>query len=281
MAMSNDRICDKKTTISIIIPNHERDITELLESVGKEYEVIVVNDNDLCLAEKRNYGVYKSTGNYLLFIDDDNIVGKFSINNLLEVFKDERVGIAGMVGMYSGKQTGEWNKVCDSGATRNLLTGFTHDKYVNQEIFDIWAWEGIIPYEVDEVSNVFMVKREVFDKIGLFDQDNFPIDLDEADFCLRAKKAGYRVVVAPNAFTCHNTKRIGLPNFKRPKNAYYMGRNKILFQRKHNLSLSFVPIFIIVYILCLLRNPRMIIHFIRGVYAGLRNNTKSPQRYSV
>ncbi len=266
--------------VSIIIPNHEKDITELLKSV-EGHEVIIANDPDLCLAEKRNYGFYMAKGDYLLFVDDDNVIGKCSIDNLLKAFNDPKVGIAGMVGMYSGKITGEWNNVCDSGAYRNLVTGFTRDKYVNQEIFDIWTYEYINPYEVDEVSNVFMVRREVFEKIGLFDQDNFPIDLDEADFCLRAKRAGYKVVVVPNAMTFHNTKRVGLPNFKRPMNAYFMARNKILFQKKHHLSLAFVPVFIIVYMLCLLRNPRMILHFIRGVYAGFKGNTSSPQRYSL
>jgi GT2 family glycosyltransferase len=40
-----------------------------------------------------------------------------------------------------------------------------------------------------------MVRREVIERIGYLDEDYFPAYGEEADFCLRARKSGYRCVV--------------------------------------------------------------------------------------
>jgi hypothetical protein len=40
-----------------------------------------------------------------------------------------------------------------------------------------------------------MVRREVIERIGYLDEDYFPAYVEEADFCYRARKAGYRSVI--------------------------------------------------------------------------------------
>ena len=49
-----------------------------------------------------------------------------------------------------------------------------------------------------------LIKREVFDRCGLYDEDAFPIGYgEETDLCLRAGKAGYALVVADDCFVYH------------------------------------------------------------------------------
>lgn len=57
---------------------------------------------------------------------------------------------------------------------------------------------------IDYVSGCCMlVKREVFEKIGLFDE-RFFLYFEDADFCIRAKKAGFQIAVEPKGVIVHN-----------------------------------------------------------------------------
>ena len=50
----------------------------------------------------------------------------------------------------------------------------------------------------------FMIKREVIDKIGIMDEENFPIGYgEENDFCIRAADAGYELAIADDTYVYH------------------------------------------------------------------------------
>jgi GT2 family glycosyltransferase len=60
---------------------------------------------------------------------------------------------------------------------------------------------------IDVHTNVgfcMFIKRESIDSVGLFDQINFPVGYgEESDFCYRARKLGWRHVVAGDVFVRH------------------------------------------------------------------------------
>lgn len=261
---------------SIIIPTmrgREKMLARLISTIPAECEVIVVDDEDLLLAAKRNKGAQKAIGDYLLFIDDDNYLSRDAVENLLQVCQCSDVGAAGMTACYHDDP----RKIADGGSVRNYLTGFTRGINTNKYIEQI----SLVPYEVDEVANSFMIKRSLFDQIGGFDEENFPIDLDEADICKRLKNLGYDIVMYPRAVCWHNSQTYShIPNFRRPLNAYCMGNHRIRYQRKHLNALSywvylviFMPVFVSFYTFSLIwkRNPKMIKPFIHGVIDGIFN----------
>lgn len=50
----------------------------------------------------------------------------------------------------------------------------------------------------------FMIKREVINKIGIMDEENFPIGYgEENDFCIRAADAGYELAIADDTYVFH------------------------------------------------------------------------------
>lgn len=262
--------------VSVIIPTmkgREDMLKKLLASINSECEKIVVDDENLLLASKRNKGAKLAKGDYLLFIDDDNYLREGAIQNLVSSFK-ERHGVIGMVACYHDKPM----LVADGGSVRYYISGFTRGLWTNWPIYDTCSWVGEV-YEVDEVANAFMIRRDVFDLVGGFDEQNFPIDLDEADICKRIKDLGYLVCMNQKAICYHKSQTYScVPDFRRPMSAYFMGRNRIFYQRKHlnkfQLALYFLfffPLFVLAYCACLLyrRKPWMVLHFLLGVFHGI------------
>jgi len=278
--------------VSVIIPTFNRfnELSALLGSLPgvnrfKKLEVIIVDNNSsgldyqplldkysrqglnlsLCvnttegsLSRSRNLGLSLAKGDYLFFIDDDNIVTENTIGNLLDVMeRNPDIGIVSPVALYDNNR----NRVLDAGARRGYINGFTVNMFLNEDKNSLP--DGII--EISEVSNAFMVRRPVFEKIGNFDEQNFPIDLDEADLCVRAKMAGFGIYSVPKAIIYHKVEEISFfavssLRFRRERNAYSMGRNRILFQRKHLLApayfiflIFYFPVFVLLYLfsLCL------------------------------
>jgi GT2 family glycosyltransferase len=262
--------------ISIVIPTHQRSLrlNRLLKSLPTQdwlckSEIIIIDDDSLSLAGKRNKGASLAKYDLILFIDDDNELDfPSSLFHMAKIFNDKSIAVAGMVACYDDER----EKIADAGSYRNYRLGYTTAPYLNKPLYDVW--ELAKPYEVDEVANAFMVRKDIFQSVGGFDDVNFPIDLDEADLCLRIKKAGYKVVICPYAIVYHASyNKTRIPDFRRPMNAYYMGRNRILFHKKHKLGLGFVIPFVIIYCACLLgrRKADFIKPFIKGVYDGLRS----------
>lgn len=270
--------------VSVIIPTikgREQLLNKLLASLPDDCEQIIVPDEGLSLAQKRNKGATQSTGEHLLFIDDDNYTDSFAIQTLIICLGIKGVGVVGMMACYHDNPT----KIADGGSRRNYLTGFTQGINTNKDRYTI----DCAPYEIDEVANAFMIKRELFMKLNGFDNRRFPTELDEADLCYRAHKLGYKTMICPMAVCYHQSITYSrIPDFRRPKNAYFMGRNRVLFQRKHLdvdwfdvYCMIFLPMFVLSYSLCLLyrRKLGMLYHFLKGVIDGLRNNLRNGKRY--
>lgn len=110
----------------------------------------------------------------------------------------------------------------------------------------IWGSEGIIDKKrysasmstkvlkkttfVDFVpGTAFLTKKEVFQKIGFFEEKYF-LYYDEVDFCVRARRAGFRLAVNPNSTIVH----FGSYTVGKNSNSmiYYMARSHMYFLEK-------------------------------------------------
>ena len=266
-------------TVSVVIPTiagREELLQKLLDSLPKNLQKIVVKDENLSLSAKRNKGAAQAKGRYILFVDDDNYLQEGSIEEALRYF-DKSVGVVGMVAAYVNSP----RRVADGGSKRNYTTGFTEGLFTNQELSKLPQ----MPYEVSEVANCFIMRRQLWRKLHGFDEINFPIDLDEADLCKRAKNLGYKIMMCPKAICYHKSITYSrIPDFRRPMNAYYMGRNRIIYQRKHSSAFGFFyylvfwfPVFVGFYCLSLIfrRRCRFIPHFLKGAFDGITNRKEN------
>jgi hypothetical protein len=85
------------------------------------------------------------------------------------------------------------------------------------------------PGVVDAVSGcVMLVSREVLEQVGLFDEGYF-FAFEDVDLCLRARRAGFRCAVAPEARAWHEGQAtIGRGS---PVRLYYAARNHLRVAR--------------------------------------------------
>ena len=74
------------------------------------------------------------------------------------------------------------------------------------------------------------VRREVFDRIGLFDENYFAY-VEDVDFCLRAHSAGFRFAYCPQSIVFHKASK-SLGEFS-PAKVYLNVRNKAYFIKKN------------------------------------------------
>lgn len=261
-------------TITAVIPTikgREELLQKLLDSLPKSMEKLIIRDEDLPLAAKRNKGALQAKGKYILFIDDDNYLKPGAVEAILKHF-DISIGVMGLVACYDSNP----EVVADGGSVRNYATGFMEGKFTNAKVKRLPQ----LPYEVNEVANAFVMRRQLHRWIGGFDEVNFPIDLDEADICRRVKDMGFKIVMNPQAQCCHKSQTYSwLPDFRRPKNAYFMGRNKILYAKKHRdyLALFSSPAMVFAYCAALVYRKKfsLIPHFLKGVFDGLSGRTKN------
>jgi len=95
------------------------------------------------------------------------------------------------------------------------------------------------------ISSGSLIKSSVFSEVGFYDESLF-IDYVDFDFCLRAKRRGFKIIQANGVRLVHHLGKLephrflGIPltiKSHRPWRRYYIMRNRILMYRRHGLRL--------------------------------------------
>lgn len=241
------------------------------------------NERNLLLAVSRNNGA-KAAGEaeYLLFIDDDNIVEPDMIRELVASFA--RHPDAGLVAPLALQdRTGGERLAWTLGSDFNRWTSRPANKGANTPVgaLPVWAHDDL---PTTYSPNAFMVKRDLFKAIDGFDED-YLMTFEESDFGWRIREAGYSCWIATKARTVHKSflepgcnnelRQLGI---EKPRRTYCFARNRLKFARRHfsffqALSVAFVfaPLSAIYYCMIALRNGRRDIAaaYFKGTLAGI------------
>lgn len=257
---------NKRPGVSVVVPSYNckktlfRLLDSLKKSTYKNLEIIVVDNGstDKTLKEgKRKYkksfsssrtvkwinagqknigqtGCYNlgfthvKRGNHILFNDSDVVVEKNMITILVKSLeKDSKIGIVTPMILYLSNK----NWVNQAGATVDLATGRVNVGWGAKKSF-------LVPKEVQNSGTLMLIRNKVIERIGGFD-DWFMCYFDP-DYCLRTKKAGFIIWYEPKAIAYHDQSTD--ENVWRPRvlnRAYLLGRNRVLFMRKHGNIPSF------------------------------------------
>lgn len=188
----------ERPLISVIIPayNRERYIAEAIESVliqrydpielivvddgstdgtadvvkGYGDQLIYVHQENKGIAEARNAGIYQATGEYLAFLDSDDIWVRNKLINQMAVFE----------------------------ADSDLDVVYGHaEQFFSPEMSDEAKRKLKIPHKKlpSFISVAMLIKRQSFDKVGLYDPE-FSAGVD-IDWHARSKEAGLKSIMLP------------------------------------------------------------------------------------
>ncbi len=310
-----------KVSIIILNWNGLGDTIECLESVKgityHNYEVIVVDNgssgNDAqVLKEKfgdwahiiendKNYGFCGGNNigmryaldnlypDYFVMLNNDTIVDPELVTELVKVTEaDLAIGVAGARMYYYDEP--------DRSFPFRGKAEFWHG-YVVKMLRLAWDKikgrvdnrQGELIREMDWVPGTcFLIKKKSVEDIGLFDENYFCY-MDEIDYCIRAGKAGYKIVYVPEAKFWHKFKQSSrkVTGFS----CYYAVRNRFRLLRKHAKRWQYWWFMVYFfglhfwlatgYYLIFRHNLRLLLSFYRGVRDGLFNSKAMARFYSV
>lgn len=173
------------------------------------------------LPEARNYGWQKAKYDYVLFVDDDINCSESLLQEHFSILKDSSVGVVGgQVVEKNNPNTGNRTGVFDKW-TANPLAGF--------------HLEGTFETDHGKGCN-FATKKEMLIKVNGIDENltKGAALYEETDFCLRVKKAGYKVMFHSKATVNHLAAETGgcrVPDIK--KYIASLVRNRSLIISRH------------------------------------------------
>lgn len=256
-----------KLKVSVVILNYNglKNTLECVESIKKQdysknlLEIIVIDNNsedgsqealpkikginfiqnysNLGYAGGNNIGIKKALvrkANFILILNNDTVAEKSLISNLIESSKNGDI-VSPKIYFAKGYEF--------------------HKKYKENQLGKvIWSagakidWNNILGIHigVDEVDTgqfakskridfatgaAMLIKKEVFEKIGLFNEKYF-LYLEDMDFCVRAQRSKFKIIYSPKSILWH--KNAGSSGGSGSKlQDYFISRNRLLFAFKY------------------------------------------------
>ena len=246
---------------------------EVLRERFGDYIHLIENDRNYGFAEGNNigmrYALQSSNPDYVLLLNNDTVVDPGFLSELVEVAESDRsIGIVGPKVYYYY----EPNRISCAGAN---IDWWNVGTWPTNEV-DVGQFDSV--EEVDWVSGcALLIKRITLDEIGLLYTGYFAY-FEETEWCVKCRKAGYKVVYVPHARVWHKVlstaaKTGGLF-------LYYMTRNRFLFMKRNSTKMRFLVYFIHFFLwrlmsstarlLVLQRDLGQLRTFYKGIYDGIR-----------
>lgn len=173
-----------------------------------------------------NYGVSKSSGDYLLFLNNDTeVITADWLEAMLEQAQRQPIGAVGAKLLYPD------NTIQHAGVIVGLggVAGHSHKYFPADAPGYFYTLQTINNFSAVTAA-CLMVRRAVFDEVGGFDE-SLAIAFNDVDFCLRLRRTGYRNVYLPHVVLYHHeSKSRGLENTEE-KRARFFFEQQVMRER--------------------------------------------------
>ncbi len=160
---------------------------------------------------------------YLWLLDNDAEVVPDTLQRLVDAMEgDKRIGIAGSCIVSTENRS----LIVEAGSSVDWETGMCRPflRYENKT-----RCETMPAFDVDVVPACSALLRDsVIRSVGLMDERYF-LHWDDVDYCVTARRAGYRVVAVPTSLAYHSAEK----GYSPAVTLYYDCRNTLLFLAKH------------------------------------------------
>jgi len=210
----------------IVVDNGSKDGTPELIRKNFSQVKLILNKTNLGFTGGGNQGIKQARGEIIFLLNDDTKIHPDLIRVLVEELESSpQTGIVGPK-IYFMREP---DKIWFAGGKIDWAKGESY--HLGRNLTDK-ELIGDLKKEVDFITGcALMIKREVINKIGLLDEIFFAF-CEDADWCQKAKKAGYQIIYVPFGGVWHikSATASRLPLIKQKFLTY---RNRFIFFMRH------------------------------------------------
>jgi len=210
----------------IVVDGMSNDGTyEILEELKEKYDFKLLKNEKINAAAGRNLGVKTSKGKYIAFIDGDAIPEKNWLKNIKSTFEkhEEVIGVGGpdLLPPDSTYKEQSIGRIMTSPLARGgKLNPSTQHSLMEEE-----KYVGHIP-----TCNLSL-RKEVFDKVGFFDEGF--VKGQDLELNYRITKKGFKLLYSPEIKVLHYRKN-NIQSFA--KQIYKWAKAKVAIIKKHGFD---------------------------------------------
>jgi GT2 family glycosyltransferase len=183
----------------ILVDNGSTDQTSsAVREIYPEVEIIRSEEN-LGFPAGNNLGIeaaLRGGASYICLLNNDTAVDPLFLRELLAAAREHPdAGVLGSRIYYYSRPRVVWSQ----GISVRALTGRVYTTFYNRPESEVP--ENIRPARAVSAA-ALLFRSEVAEKIGLLDENYF-LCYEDADYCLRARRAGFRVYTVPASRVRH------------------------------------------------------------------------------
>jgi GT2 family glycosyltransferase/glycosyltransferase involved in cell wall biosynthesis len=187
----------------IVDDGSESETTDFLKHYTTLFPITVIRNEEArgytCAA---NQGLRAATGSYTILLNSDTLVSPYWLDRLIACANsDDKIGIVGPL-----SNTASWQsipKIEERGdwAKNPLPIDFSVDQIANR----LAAYSSRIYPRLPFLNGFcLLIKKQVIDSIGYFDEETFGQGYgEENDYCIRARQAGWELAIADDVYIYH------------------------------------------------------------------------------
>jgi GT2 family glycosyltransferase len=233
-ALAGESKPDCPHEIVIVDSGSEVDARNALRERAGQARIVLV-DGNIGFGNGCNLGVEHSTGTHILLLNPDAVAHPGAIDALLAFHRANPKH--GIVGGRTVRPDGTvdpsscwgrptlWSLLCFA---TGLSTVFRRNRLLDPESMGHWQRDSV--REVDVVTGcLLLTTRELYETLGGFDRDFFMYG-EDADLSLRARRAGWRPAITPDAVVTH---AVGASSSSQGRKHILVLTGKATLARKH------------------------------------------------
>ncbi|MBA4312695.1 MAG: hypothetical protein C0417_08700 [Chlorobiaceae bacterium] len=220
-------ISDDLTKELIVVDNGSADQSVLLVKQKYPEVKLIENRYNIGFAAAVNQGLSLSKGTYLLVLNPDITIPRYTVSKLIDIFEihpDAGAIAPRLINKDGSYQVGYFRKYPSMMQILLFYTSFSKFTSRNDKLFRKYM-EDIPTAESDLISvpqipgGCMMIRREILDDVGFMDEKFF-LFFEDVDWCYRIKKKGWTLLMVNSVFMNH----LGGRSILKQKNEWIYGR---------------------------------------------------------
>jgi len=218
----------------VVVDNGSSDGSEEAIAIFPEVDLICTGEN-LGFGKACNIGASHCNSDFILFLNPDALLFEQTLEKSLSFMTDDSNQHIGICGVQLVDKKGYVSRSCAHFPTARMfvtaalgLSKFLPNLLKSHHMHD---WDHKRSKGVDHVIGAFfLVRQDLFQKLSGFDE-RFFVYLEDLDFSLRAKKAGWSSYYLTDTQAFHAGG--GTSDQVKARRLFYSIRSRIIYSFKH------------------------------------------------